>query len=769
MGEDRDRPCREHELWCVAMQTHFLRSIGRESRTTRVFAHQHHRLLVVLIVVLSIVGCPRADPLQQARELLASGNFADCVLVLREAIDSGADEPEVFYLYGVALAGSGELDAAIWPLRRAMESPEWKISAALQLATGAFMQQSWDNAIKTLDQVLEIEPEHTQALVLRSRARIESRRDYEGALGDAVRALEIDPDADQARITRVVALLALDRVDEAGEALESMELLSREAAPGLPETARFCGARASFASEKGDKQAADEIYASCLKEFPGSSILVEAGVKFYQSLRRADRVIEILEAAVADSPNDRDYRVGLVVRLAAQGREEEAEAILRKGTEAKNPSIAVMAWLDFAGYLLENGRHGEGIEAFDRAIELVPDPPPDLLFRYADALIIADRFDQALEVAARMEVSVYRDLIRGRVHLERGEPALALERLTEGLQSWPENAVVRYYAALAAEQVGDYARSVEEFRYAIRAGASQTNARSRLARLHMAEGLFQEAWNVLIHDISRQPADVEMAVIALELGARLGVSSAAVSQVVPALRSPDDWRRALLAAARGTRARAGPAAAASLIQAEISEVDLADSANASILERLVVNLVEADRAEEAEVLVDGCLDSQPETGAFHAIRSWILARRHGVGSEQSSAALLRAVEFDPRNSVALIGLGHDRAVAGEPDDALSYFDRAIEANPDDPAPLRAAIDLLYAESRAGESETRLEKLLELEPYDAAAALRLAEILVERNPETKRAIALGKLALRFGRDGTRAEAIEWLKQVDVASR
>ena len=719
------------------------------------------QLMAALIFAMLLVGCSSQDPLQEARELQSIGNFAGSVLVLRKAIDEGTDDPEIFFLYGVALGETGNLDAAVWPLRRAMENPDWEVAAALRLGRGAFAQHSWDRSIIALDRLLEIEPDHVFALVLRSRARIETRRNYEGALADAEHALEVDPDAEGARICQVVALLGLDRADEAGELIKSIELSSREVGPDQPNTPRFCGARASLAVEIGDPESADEIYSECLKEFPGAQNLISEALKFYVSMGRAERTIEILEAAVEAAPHNQDYRIGLVVRLQSQGRVEEAKAILREATEAKNPVLAAKAWLDLAGYLLEREEYDEGIEAFDRALEMVPNPSVDLMFRYADALIIASRFDEALEVAEREQVSTYRDLIRGRVHLERGQPTLALERLAEALQSWPNNAVARYYAALAAEGVGDYERAIEELRYSIRAGASQTDSRARLARLHMAEGNFRDALEVLHHDIARQPGDIEMALIGIEIGARLGLADKQVSQLALPLRTEDDWRRAMLAAIRGTRERIGPAGVVKLIQ-DTPGLDLADPANASILERLVVNLADAGRTDEAAVLLNGYLEAQPESGSFHAIRGWLIARRDGVGSMQARGDLTRALELEPQNVVALIGLGRERSAAGELDDALSYFDRAIESAPEDPAPLRAAIAMLITEERTREAESKLELLLELEPYDNVAALQLLRIRVQLDLDKQRSIALGRLARHFGRGAKRARASELLQ-------
>lgn len=723
------------------------------------------RLAVASILALSVAGCPSKDPIQQTWDLHEAGNFEASIPVLRKAIEEQADDPELLFLYGVALSETGNLDGAVWPLRKAMKSPEWEVRAALLLARGAFYQNSWDSAIDALDRVIELEPDHIFALVTRSRARIETRRDYEGALADAERALEIDPDAQGARICQVVALLGLDRPEEARKLIGSIELTSREAESGQPDTARFCAARATLATELGDAETAGKIYSECLKEFPGAPELVAEAVKLYGSTGQAERVIEVLERAVEAAPQSRDFRIGLALRLQSQGREAEATEILRKATEAKSPAVAADAWLDLGGYLLDREEYDAGIEAFDRALEIVASPSGDLMFRYADALIISDRFDEALEVADRAQVTTYRDLIRGRVHLAQGQPALALERLTEALEHWPDNAVARYYTALAAEGVGNYARAVEEMRYSIRAGASRTDARARLARLHMAEGQWAEALGVLQHDVGRQPANAEMAVLGIELATRLGLADTQIGHLFQALKTPEDRRLAILAAVRGTRARLGPAGAVQLIRAT-PDLDLQDPANALVLGVLVENLIDAGRAEEATAMIDGYVEARPEAAVFHALRGRVKARLEGDSSPNSRDDWVRALELDPDNVVALRGLGHERKAAGELQEALVYMDRAIEAAPEDPEPIRAAIEMLIADGMASEAEPKLERLLELEPYDGAAALQLLRIRVQSNRNDERSIALGQLARRFGQAADRAEANELLQRLSA---
>ncbi len=144
----------------------------------------------------------------------------------------------------------------------------------------------------------------------------------------------------------------------------------------------------------------------------------------------------------------------LAQRLRASGDAAEAEAVLREATRSEDPQLAAAGWIDLGKFHQALGKHGAAADALERALELVREagsPTPQLLFEYADALVLADRLVRALEVAEDLSVPAHRELIRARVAQERREPARALEAFDEALRLWPDNPWARYYAALAAD------------------------------------------------------------------------------------------------------------------------------------------------------------------------------------------------------------------------------------------------------------------------------------------------------------------------------
>jgi tetratricopeptide (TPR) repeat protein len=418
--------------------------------------------------------------------------------------------------------------------------------------------------------------------------------------------------------------------------------------------------------------------------------------------------------------------------------------------------LAANAWADLAGYYVDHQEFAAGVSAFERALELVPDPGPKFIFVYADALIAAGRHEKALELAREMTVPAHRELIQGRVHLARGEPAQALERFAEGLRLWPNNAVARYYAALAAEGIGDFDRAIAEYRYSLRAGAAETDARLRLARLHAAEGTYALALEALRHDVAKHPGNLEMALLELEIAARLGrASGTPAPRLAQLVRPPAVWGRAVAALAAGTRARSGAAAAAELVQ-RADRLDLAQPSNAPALRALAVDLADAGRPDEALALVEASRQARPNVAAFHALRGLVLARR-GAATEEVRAAYERALDLDPGNAQALSGLARLGAEAGDAEAALSLYERAAAADPQDVSALRASAELLISLGWLEDAEKRLEELLERDPYDGRAALALAQLCDERGAEAERTLMLARRAARFG-GGTEAEEL-----------
>jgi tetratricopeptide (TPR) repeat protein len=709
-------------------------------------------LLATLLATLLVVGCTGKNDVEAARELQAAGRFEESLEPVRRGLESSPDDSELHYMNGLALVRTGRFTQAVWSLSKAMEDSEWLVPAGLLKASVGLTTNNHELALEAVDRILAEHPDDSDALVLRARTRIDMRSDYEGALEDADRVLEIDPSRRDAKVVRTVALLGLNRADEAEAALDELELKADDPMIDADTSGQLCAVRAVFLKEKGEIEKADELFTGCLEEFPVHPLVLDSALEFFDETSQPERSIEVVRAALVENPQLFGYRVALSQRLLSAGRRDEAESLLREALdiEAIDPASV---WSALAGLHLSVGDYESMASDLEEALELSDAPDQDLLFSLADAYVLSGRHDEALATAQRLSVPAYRHIINGRVYLKQGKPAAALEELEAGLLLWPNHAVARYYAAIAAEELGDFDRAIEEYRYSIRTDAAATDARHRLALLHVAEGKDELAIEVVM-STSRMATDYEASLVALRAAVRSGQPTA-MRAVQSGLREDPSMHTRLVAAiAAGTRDRAGPAAAATfLITAE--GVDLSAPASSGLLRDLLVYSRGTDIAPRADELIASVLAARPGDADVHEIEALRLSLA-GAPKSEVRGQYEQALELDPGHVDALLGLAQLEREAGDDDAAMALLDRAVEADPEGAQPRRAKVDLLLALGREAQAETELEALLEEHPVDGAAAAQLAELRRTRGVDDERTAELERRAARFVGAGESAE-------------
>lgn len=708
------------------------------------------------VVLLGGQACAPDDPVREALSLQREGQLEESIERLRAALDESPDDPQLNHFYGLALLQAGQRSSAHWPLRRAMEHPDWVVTSALPLASSLLSVGNHEAAMQALDRALEAEPDNVDALLLRAQAKLVSRVDYEGALADANRAYEIDPGSPRALVPRAAALLGLERLDEVAEVLEELERRFRDEELDASQAAHYCLTRATFAREKGDRELAEQQFERCLAELPGNDEVVIGVVDFFDSIGRGDRSLEIIRAALERAPQATLYRTALAQRLEARGEVEEAERLMREGLEVGGAPDFVV-WANLSAHYQRRQQYDEAIAAFETSIAAVPEPPPAMRFEFAELLVLGGRYDRALEVADQIDVPAMRDLIRGRVHYQRGEYEQALAALDEGMRLWPDNAVARYLAARSAEQLGDFERAAAEYRYTVRADPAATDARYRLVRIRLAEGDLDSARAEAVQASDRSAPDPEAELAVFEALAR-GTRPEGLNAMLARLsRYPSVAARALVAGAGSAERVSGPAAAAAYIL-KAPGLDLTLPLFADALDALVGYLIEAGRSERAAELTAAALDAQPRSAAFLAVEAHRLERT-GAAEDAVRRAWERALEADPEQPRALAGLARLAAARGDAEVAVDLHRRAARTEPRDPGHRRAAADLLVSLGRVDEARAELEALLFEHPTDREAALALGELLLasELREDLERALSLGERARRF-RGASEAEAL-----------
>ncbi len=709
------------------------------------------RMRALLVLVLTLIACSDSDPLEEIRKGHAQGNYGASVDSLRELVDSDPRRSETNFLLGLALLRSGESGSAIWPLRVAVEDPEYAVEAGVALTEAALQSRFKDEAIQAANAVLALDPENIPTLEMRIQAYQEQGRNEETLL-EIARVLELDPSNKKILVPRVIAYLAMGDEEDAAAALETArEALKKDpeetdSNPGVEASrGRLCVVTGMFTFERGDPEGADQQYEKCVKDFPEEPLVVRESAAYNDRRGRPERSTEIIEAALAAKPIS-IFRTMLAERMGALGKIEEKERLLREEAEETGSGNA---WFLLGDHYVRREMLSESTEAFQRAVEASPDALPMIRFAYADTLIQIGEYDRAREVASELQGTALGDLIKGRALAAEGELEEALAAFEAGIKLWPNNAGARFLAGQTAEQLGRFEEAASQYREAIRADRSQTEAALYLARLQEAQGEYAQALERVGHYVRSHPDDPEGYIATIRLAQRVGQNEIVKQGLGRLARLPGQQGVALSISANLVGQRRGPEKSVELITN--SPVDLSEPGNRMALEVLVGNLLKLGQMEAAGKYVQAAIEAHPDFADFHALYGRLM--RAGADSiSQGREAFQRAIRLDEDQVTALAGLAALEAEAGNHARAIELYDRASRADSERAGAAVAALRLLRQHAPPEEQEARGREFLLRHLHSASLAGELAQVVAIRGDEPADALNLAKRAALFERGG-----------------
>lgn len=691
----------------------------------------------------------------EVRALQDVGQFSASIDELREILAVAPDLPEASYRLGVALMQTGEPSRAVWALEKAAESDEFAIPASLLLASAHFASQNFEATVAACDRVLELDPDRHAALLMRARGNLGAGH-LDEAMVDTERLIEELPDDYSVRVLHATLLGDLGRTEEARVATDLVKKIALEA--NDPANApRGCLAPAMFARDNlQDNERAEELYDDCIQRFPTNGFVIGESIRFFDQVGKRDKATELARDAVEKAPENLSLRAQLANRLDAEGDSEGAEQVLLDAVESFK---SAGAWNLLANFYRQQQEPQKALEAIEKVSELAGGGNDQLRFTQADVLIDVGQLDRAEEIAASLQEPTYAKLLRGRIALERGDAATALQLFDQGIRTWPDNAGARYLAGLAARKLGDMDRAVSELREAVRVDNSATPAAAVLARVYYERGQYAEA--IRFARVARRRHDAETAEVFV-IGARsfteLGKYEDAKKTAAGLVGMPGQEVTAAVEMAAVERAFNGPDAAVEVI--EKSEIDLSDPANERALRAWTDNQLEADHADQALARVDAAIAAHSDVAAFHDIRGAILAR---LGRDADArAAYEKSLELDSANALAWSGLGTLEARANNLPKAVELYDKAAELSPDTSSFPYSAAQLTLAQGDVDGAEKRLRDVVKRFPGHAGARNDLAWILAEKGVELDWALELAQEAQRLDDSPEVLDTLGWVR-------
>jgi tetratricopeptide (TPR) repeat protein len=696
---------------------------------------------------LTSLGCDSNDPVKEVRKSIAAGNAAAALEPLRKLIEAEPDNPEYLFLYGRALTVTGQPGLAEWPLRKAMEDPDWYERAAMQVAASTLAGGNFDNAAALYREILEKHPDNVEAALNLANACASSPMMPEQALEEVDKILEKWPNELRAYKPRILAYLALNKPEDAQKALDDLgkridEIDGDESIRGW-----HCATNAIFAEDSGDLPLAKERWAECEKKYPAHPNVVEKSIEFHNKRGERERSLEIAQAAFAIDPSQQaGYRLLVAEQLRFQGRNDEAEQLLLDGVkEAENDEKAstAAAWLALTHHYETIGRLKAAADANERALEIAEKaygPQPDLLFSLADLLIQINEDDRALELADRMTVPAHQTLVRARVAHKRKQYTKALDLYAETSRLWPANAYAPYHAGRAALAIGDFDRALDSFYQSIRVDENATDVRLLTARLLAEQGRWQPGLQALAGHTTK--ISTNAMALRVELLARFQGPAAAVKAAeMGAKRRPQAFGYLMEVGADGL-ARAGHRNAAWGIIKPVLSNDLEPISLTPIL-RAAVTYAPGDKdLALVKPYVDQLVASHPKDAGVIELEGIYFARTGDT--EKAEASFQKALEAQPGRPSTLLRMAQLKA-ASDPEAAVALINRTMTELRFDPDLFLFAIAGL---PRGPQLESLLERAVELAPMDNRMLLQLAELLDQQGGRDRRELKLAKLAVRL---------------------
>ena len=613
-------------------------------------------------------------------------------------------------------------------------SPEATKARHLSRADGYFDKQRFPEAIIEYMNALKIEPANPHAITRLGVAHYET-----GQIGRAfpylLKAKDLDATNAEVR-SRLGALYLLARrvPDARAEAAAILERNPRHF-EGLMLSAATAGTPAEIEAEVRNLETARSLYENKAKFHMALAIL--------QLRKNAPEAAErSLQEAIAREPKSVEAHLALADfyanRRDAARAEEQYKAATAIGTSA-SPARLRLAEFYFAMQRPEDGKR-----VLDELTTKAPEFFPGWR-RLAEVALLERRYDDALKALAPVFKKNPGDfeggLIRGRVHLARGETVEAIQGFQTLLKAEPNFAPARYQLAMAYASAGNLQQAKAELKDV---AAGFPDAALLLADLHLQTNAPEAAIEVLKPLIAKHPGFQAYLLLGTAYLRKKDPVNAAAAFETIAQKAPTDPRgpylvgMALLAQNRPADAKKKFEEA--LVLAPDAVEPLGQLAELAFAER---------QPDAALDRVEKQMARAPKSGAIPILAGRLYERRGDVA--RAERAYLRALEIEPTLVTPYVALGGLYVRSGQYDRALQNVAEALKRRPKD---LGAQMleGIIY--DRKGDVPSAIkayEKALAINPRFALAANNLAYLYSEHGGDQNRALTLAELAKEMAPD------------------
>lgn len=262
---------------------------------------------------------------QLARIALLQNRYDAAEILLAKVIETRPDRPEILTTLGRVYLGTGRARNALTCLERAGRLAPKNAETHRLTAEAFFALKQYDRAVESVSKAVSLQPVDAEAHAILGDAMLESRHP-DRALECYDRSIAIDPDNWKAWANRGMALIVMNRLNDAKDALVFAEALN-------PMEPVVVFSLVSLLIDLGDHVDAAALLEKLDAMMPNhAKVHLLGGVNAYTMGDSKTAVTEFVKALTLDE-NNPDIKRRLAEALLQEGKVESAAELLGQLTE----------------------------------------------------------------------------------------------------------------------------------------------------------------------------------------------------------------------------------------------------------------------------------------------------------------------------------------------------------------------------------------------------------------------------------------------------